>query len=371
MLGERLHVSARALGYNLVKIRLGAALSRFGKEEFLALSVGRDKILIRKGPCHKSVTPRFRKRDALGKRDEIALGICRKGICKALEAFPHKEIVSTALIMYKMLFKGVVVLLRVGFCHHFSAHSAHELICFLIKRGGFSAWRGYDKGSSRLVNKNRIDLVDNGEVIAPRHLVILALDEVIPQIVEAELAVHTVGNVGSVRLTLFILIVGARKKSYRKAEKAVYLSHFLHITPCEVFVYGDDMHTLAREGVEIRGHRGNEGFTLTRFHLGNSALMKYYRADKLDIKGALSKHAPVRLAYDGVGIGKNIVERLPLGKSFLEYIGHSPKLGIAHRRIFRRKSLNLIYRRLYFLYLLFTVASKKRTEKSHISLHSK
>jgi hypothetical protein len=72
------------------------------------------------------------------------------------------------------------------------------------------------------------------------------------------------------------------------------------------------MHALACESVKVSGKGSGEGFTLTRLHFGNSSLMKYYSAEKLNAEGALAEYTVGGLSYERKSVGQNIVERFTL-----------------------------------------------------------
>ena len=118
------------------------------------------------------------------------------------------------------------------------------------------------------------------------------------------------------------------------------------------------MNAIARERVEVRGHRGNEGFTLARFHFGYSPLVKYDTAHKLNAEGTLAQHSRCRLAYGRKCIGKNIVERFAAVKARAQRGCHVAQSRIAHSGIFICQSLDLSDRGLYLFYLLGTVRSE-------------
>ncbi len=60
-------------------------------------------------------------------------------------------------------------------------------------------------------------------------------------------------------------------------------AHPLGVALGEVVVDGDDVDTLAGQGVEIDGQGGHEGLTLTGGHLGDFAAVEHHAADELHV----------------------------------------------------------------------------------------
>ena len=97
----------------------------------------------------------------------------------------------------------------------------------------------------------------------------------------------------------------------------MHFTHPLRVSLCKVIVYGDDMHALARKRVQIRGKGGNERFTFTRFHFGDTSLMQTYAADYLNVEVLHTQNTPARLSQSRECVEQNIVERFALCKSVL------------------------------------------------------
>ena len=79
------------------------------------------------------------------------------------------------------------------------ALEAHDRARELVVRVGRRAARARDdERRARLVDEDGVDLVDDGEVVAALHAALGARDHVVAQVVEAELGVRAVGDVGQV-----------------------------------------------------------------------------------------------------------------------------------------------------------------------------
>ncbi len=80
---------------------------------------------------------------------------------------------------------------------------------------------------------------------------LLAQRHVVAQIVETEFVVGTVGDVGRIGLVLVGVIHARIHHAHVQAEEVVQLAHLGGVTPGQIVVDGDHMHTLAGERIEV------------------------------------------------------------------------------------------------------------------------
>ena len=148
-----------------------------------------------------------------------------------------------------------------------------------------------------LVDENVVHLVNDGVGKVTLHPFGAFSHHVVAEIVEAELVVGAVGDVGLVRLVpdgrphaleaLFALgvfeVVHERllvlQRSHADAEHSVNRSHPVGVSAGQVVVDGDDVDAVACEGVEIRWESGDERLALAGPHFGDPALVENYPAD--------------------------------------------------------------------------------------------
>ena len=127
-----------------------------------------------------------------------------------------------------------------------------------------------DERSAGLVNENVVHFVYDGVVKVPLHLLGEVQHHVVPQVVEAELVVGAVGNVGLVCLAaahgsqiLIALIVGqvlrveeegqlVLDNSYREPQEAVDGAHPLGVALGQVIVDRDQVTPLACQSIEVK-----------------------------------------------------------------------------------------------------------------------
>ncbi len=175
--------------------------------------------------------------------------------------------------------------------------------------GGLVGGAGDDERGAGLVDEDGVDLVDDAEVLAALdHVGELEL-HVVAQVVEAELVVGAVGDVGGVGVAALLVGKVVDDDAGGHAEEAVDLAHPLGVALGEVVVDGDDVDAAAGERVEVGGQGGDEGFALAGLHFGDFALVEDGAADDLDVEVAHADDALAGLADDGEGLRQQRVER--------------------------------------------------------------
>ncbi len=131
---------------------------------------------------------------------------------------------------------------------------------------------------------------------------------VVAQVVEAELVVGAVGDVGAVGFAALLVGEVVDDDADGEAEEAVDLAHPLGVAFGEVVVDGDDVYAVAGQGVQVAGQGGDQGFAFAGFHFGDLALVKDDAADELDVEVAHLDGALAGFADDGEGFGEDVVE---------------------------------------------------------------
>ena len=176
-----------------------------------------------------------------------------------------------------------------------------------------------DQRRAGLVDEDGVDLVDDGEDVAALGHVLAGAGHVVAQVVEAELVVGAVGDVGGVGGLLERRVVdGDGDQADREARATVDPAHPLGVTGGEILVHRHDVHPAPAEGVEVGGQRGDEGLALAGLHLGDPAEVQRHAAHELHVEVALAEDAPGRLAHDGVRLDQQVVERLAVLEALLE-----------------------------------------------------
>ncbi len=198
-----------------------------------------------------------------------------------------------------------------------------------------------DQRRARLVDEDGVDLVDDGVVmLALVHVGEFRL-HVVAQVVEAELVVGPVGDVGLVGGALFLFGLLGIDDAGGHPEHAVDLAHPLGVAPGEVVVDGDDVHALAGQRVQIDREGRDQGLALTGLHLGDVALVQEDAAHQLDVECPQPKRALAGLAAIGEGLGQQVVEALAICEALLQFVRLALDGSVAHRLDFGLERIDL------------------------------
>ena len=188
-----------------------------------------------------------------------------------------------------------------------AAHGTGEVLVG-ARRLGASARD--DEGRTRLIDKDGVDLVDDGVSVTALHTLTGAHHHVVTQIVEAELGIGAIGDVGGIGGQLVLERHAVLQQAHGHTQEAIDLAHPLGVALCQVVVNGNDVDALGGNGVKVAGERGDKRFTLARLHLGDHAFMQRHGADELHIEMTHAKRALGSLANGGECLGQQRVKRL-------------------------------------------------------------
>ena len=189
-----------------------------------------------------------------------------------------------------------------------------------------------DERRARLVDEDRVDLVHDAEVVAALHHVLATHGHVVAQVVEAELGVGAVGDVGVVLGAALLRRHVGLDDADLEAEEAVHLAHPLGVALGEVVVDGDQVSAVAGDAVEVHRHGGDERLALTGLHLGDVAVVEHDAAEHLDVEGAHAQRTLRRFAGHGEGLEQQVVEQLAVLVALSELGGLGAQLVVAEGR---------------------------------------
>ena len=135
--------------------------------------------------------------------------------------------------------------------------------------------------------EDRVHLVDDGEVVPTLNHLIEAVRHVVAQVIETELGIRPVGDVGGIGVTLGVEVrdVG-NDQPHAQPQEAMDSPHPLGVA-AQVVVHGHEVHTLSTESIEVGGQRRNERLPLAGTHLRDPAEMKSRTTHQLDVEMAL------------------------------------------------------------------------------------
>ena len=238
----------------------------------------------------------------------------------------------------------VLLLLGVHRGHPAALEPGGEVVRQLVELGGLLPLAGDDEGGAGLVDEDGVHLVHNGEHMAPLDQLVGVDGHVVPEVVEAELVVGAVGDVGGIGPLLLLLAHPVDDEPHGQAQESVHLAHPLALVLGQVVVDGDDVHALPRQGVEVGGQGGHQGFALAGLHLGDAALVEDDAADELHPVGPLAQHPHGGLPHGGEGLGEDIVQRLAAGQAGLELVRLGPQVVVAEGAVLLLQPLDLVHR---------------------------
>ena len=212
-----------------------------------------------------------------------------------------------------------------------------DAIDLVIEIGRLLGGAGDDQRRAGFVDQDRVDFVDDREVVAALDVLRQLELHVVAQVVEPELVVGAVGDVAAVGGLALGVVQVVLDDADRHAEEAVDAAHPLGVAPRQVVVDRDDVDAFAGEGVEIRGQRGDERLAFARLHFGDPALVQDHAADELHVEVPHVEHAAPGFADDGEGFGQHGVERFAAPDPLAELgglgaelvVGQGPRRGLA------------------------------------------
>ncbi len=144
---------------------------------------------------------------------------------------------------------------------------------------------------------------------------------VVAQVVEPELVVGAVGDVGCVGDAALGRRHTREDHAGLEAEGAVNAAHPLGVTLGEVVVDRHHVDAVTRDRVQVCRKNTGQGLALTGLHLGDVAEVQGRAAHDLHVEVLLVDHAPRRLAGNRECLGQQLVESFPGGIALTELGG--------------------------------------------------
>ena len=259
----------------------------------------------------------------------------------------------------------VLVFLIIGLNNRDRGQGAGKAICLLIKLCGFVTAAGNDQRCSRLVDQDRVNLVNDRKVRGALHTVLLVNDHVVAQIIKAHLIVGAVGNVTGVCRTALVIVQVMDDASDSQAEETENLAHFIGLCLCQVVVNRNDMDAVTGETVQIGCNAGNQRFTFTGTHFRDSALMQNDCTDNLDRERLFAENTVRSLADSCKGFHHNIIKRLAVRKALTEFNSLCLQSSIGKTFVFLIEIKHLFLDRFDFCKFFFAVGSEDPVNKAH------
>jgi hypothetical protein len=188
---------------------------------------------------------------------------------------------------------------------------------------------GDDQRRARLVDEDRVDLVHDRVVVPALDDAVERDGHVVAQVVEAELGVRAVDDIGGVGLAPLVERHHVRDERGAHAEGVPHGLRPLGVALGEVVVDGHEVDAAAVERVQVERLDGDERLALARAHLGDVALMEDDSAHQLDVEEPDAHRALERFADGGESLEDELVDRLAVLDSLAELGGLPGELGVA------------------------------------------
>ena len=287
----------------------------------------------------------------------LCLGDAAGGQGSSLALFFHDVVVVLLYVLVKFLV--------IGLGDHITIQVFCELVSHLIQLGGFFATAGDDEGGTGFVDKDGVHFVHDGKGQVALDGVPVIDGHVVTEVVEADLVVGAVGDVGVVSGLALCLGQAVDDQTDGQTQEPVDLAHPLGVTLGQVVVDGDDVDAFAGEGVEVGGQGGHQGLTFTGLHFGNTTLMEDDAADELDAVGTEAQDTVCRFPTGGKGFGEDVVQGGAAGQACLELVGLGTELFIGEGFVFVGQCLNFIYNGGNLFDFPLGVGSEKFSHHSH------
>ncbi len=180
---------------------------------------------------------------------------------------------------------------------------------------------GDDQRGARLIDQDRVDLVDHREVVTALDQVTGRPGHVVAQVVEAELVVGAVGDVAGIAGPPGVRGHIREDLAYRQPQEPMHPTHPVGVSGGQIVVHGDHVHAAARQRIEVGRQRGDQGLALTGLHLGDIAQMHRRAAHQLDVVVELAQGAAGSLAHHGERLRQQLIEGLAVAVALFELLG--------------------------------------------------
>src|SRR6185312_1787389 len=268
------------------------------------------------------------------------------------------------LLIYGEIARGIGLAGLLAFNHFAAFQHGNDAVDAVVLVSRFLTWTRDNQWGTGLVDEDGIDLVDNGKVELPLDIAFQPEFHVVAQVVEAELVVCTVGDVGAVGLSPLLLVEVVNNRAHRQAKEAVNPAHPPRVAPGQVIVHGNDVNALAAKRVQIAGQSCDQGFAFAGFHFGDAPAVEGNSADKLNVEVAHIQHAPARFATDRERLYKDVVQAGAIRNALLEIHGLGSQVRVGESLHLRLKIVDRRNKRAYPLDLATMFRAKNLGERS-------
>ena len=143
----------------------------------------------------------------------------------------------------------------------------------IVLVGRLFGWTRDDQRSARFVDQDRIDFINDRVIMAALYTRREIELHVVAQIVEAELVICSVGDVGSVCCLPLEIVHVVLDDADFQTEEAIYLAHPFGVARGEVVVDRNNVDATTRQRVKVSRQRCHQRLAFASAHFGNLTLV--------------------------------------------------------------------------------------------------
>ena len=111
-----------------------------------------------------------------------------------------------------------------------------------------------DQRGTSLVDQNRVDLIDNHEVVSSLDHIFRTLRHVVTQVIKTEFVIRSVRNIGVVLLAAFFRLLSNQHAAHGESQEIVDASHQIRLVLRQIIVHGDNVNALTGQCTQVGGH---------------------------------------------------------------------------------------------------------------------
>ena len=145
-------------------------------------------------------------------------------------------------------------------------HQGHDLVDGQVHVGVVFGLTADDQRRARLIDQDRVHLVDDGKVQSALHPVAHLVHHVVAQVVKAVFVVGAVGDVRTVGGLLFLARGLGQVDAYAQTQEVVEPAHPARIATGQVVIHRHHVHALAGQGIQIDRQGGGQRLALASAH---------------------------------------------------------------------------------------------------------
>ena len=156
-------------------------------------------------------------------------------------------------------------------------------------RAVFSRARDNQRGSG-FIDQHRVNLIHQRIVERTLNALLRRERHVVAQVVKTEFVVGTVGNIGSISVTLLRRIHTWHVAIHCHAEEGKQRTVRFRITLGQIVVHCHHVDATTAQGIEVRWQGCGQGFTFTGLHFSDAVGIQHHAADQLHVEVTHAEH---------------------------------------------------------------------------------